>query len=412
MNFAKFVDLLKIIILNSFICLFSIYATGQYVSSCLDCHRAPIQAMTADGTIRILKINKQDLEESVHKILKCEDCHIKSGKNTHPKELSLRSCPNCHPQEANQFLNSPHGIAQNKKDPDAPRCISCHNYHKILSSKEQNSPTNPLHIKDLCFKCHTNPRIVKEHNLKSVELIKAYEKSVHAQLAKSGEPRALCIDCHGIHEAKPLDYFKKPQVKILIPKVCGHCHKNILLDYQKSIHGKAIAKKILDAPVCTDCHGEHNIAAVRSKFSKVSEKELPKTCASCHEEEKLTEKYGILSKRYSTYLDSYHGIINKYGNAYVANCASCHGYHNILPSSDPNSTINKKNLPKICGKCHPKSNEKFVMGKMHVRAVKSESFGVFLVRKFYTWFIIILMVIFLFHITLDIIKAKRRRRKR
>lgn len=409
MNFAKSYKVQYSLILLLFVVLIASYSTGQDDKSCLDCHQSAIQIMASDGTIRILQINKEDLKKSAHKLLKCEDCHIKKGKNSHPKELSFRSCPECHPNETIKFIKSPHGIAQSKRDPDAPKCIDCHNYHKILSSKDEQSPTNPINIKNLCYKCHTNPRIVKEHNLIPIELIKAYERSVHAQLSELKKPRALCIDCHGVHEAKPLDYIKKPEAKILIPAICGQCHKKIFSEYKESIHGKAISKKILDAPVCTDCHGEHNIAAVRSKFSKVSEKELPKTCASCHEEEKLTEKYGILSKRYSTYLDSYHGIVNKYGNAYVANCASCHSYHNILPSSDPNSTINKKNLPKTCGKCHPNANEKFAMGKMHVRPVKGESFGVFLVRKFYTWFILILMIIFIFHITLDIIKKRRKK---
>ncbi|MBK7252845.1 MAG: hypothetical protein IPI04_02735 [Ignavibacteria bacterium] len=40
------------------------------------------------------------------------------------------------------------------------------------------------------------------------------------------------------------------------------------------------------------------------------------------------------------------------GSAEVANCESCHGNHSIKPSSDTSSTINKKNLPKTCGKCH------------------------------------------------------------
>ena len=31
------------------------------------------------------------------------------------------------------------------------------------------------------------------------------------------------------------------------------------------------------------------------------------------------------------------------------NCASCHGFHKILPSSDPKSTVNTKNLGQTCG---------------------------------------------------------------
>ncbi len=49
----------------------------------------------------------------------------------------------------------------------------------------------------------------------------------------------------------------------------------------------------------------------------------------------------------------------------MANCASCHGYHNILPSSDPKSTVNAKNLPATCGKCHPGAGTRFALGPIH-----------------------------------------------
>ena len=46
----------------------------------------------------------------------------------------------------------------------------------------------------------------------------------------------------------------------------------------------------------------------------------------------------------------------------VAHCASCHGVHDILPSSDPRSSINPKNLPATCGKCHPEVSEAVFTG--------------------------------------------------
>ena len=76
----------------------------------------------------------------------------------------------------------------------------------------------------------------------------------------------------------------------------------------------------------------------------------------------------------------------KLGAQTVANCASCHGVHNILPSSDPRSTINRANLIKTCGQCHPGVGEKFVIGKVHVDAPLSAdlgSVGVRWIRKFY-----------------------------
>ena len=51
----------------------------------------------------------------------------------------------------------------------------------------------------------------------------------------------------------------------------------------------------------------------------------------------------------STYVESFHGLALKGGNPTVANCSSCHGVHDILPSSDPMSSVNPKDLPQTCG---------------------------------------------------------------
>src|SRR5574338_805631 len=54
------------------------------------------------------------------------------------------------------------------------------------------------------------------------------------------------------------------------------------------------------------------------------------------------------------------------GSRIVANCASCHGVHNILPSSDPKSMINAANLPQTCGQCHIGAGVKFATGRIHL----------------------------------------------
>ena len=90
------------------------------------------------------------------------------------------------------------------------------------------------------------------------------------------------------------------------------------------------------------------------------------TCASCHESVRLSNEFGVPGGRVTSYLASYHGMASKVGSNTVANCASCHGVHNILPSSDPHSTINHANLAKTCGQCHPGANDKFITSKVHL----------------------------------------------
>jgi len=52
----------------------------------------------------------------------------------------------------------------------------------------------------------------------------------------------------------------------------------------------------------------------------------------------------VPGNRVNSYFDSYHGLAAEGGSLVAANCSSCHGVHNILPSSDPHSTINRANL--------------------------------------------------------------------
>src|SRR2546426_476939 len=108
--------------------------------------------------------------------------------------------------------------------------------------------------------------------------------------------------------------------------------------------------------------------------------------ARCHEGVRLSQEFGFEGRRATTYLASYHGLASKLGSQVLANCASCHGVHNILPSSDPHSTINKANLVNTCGQCHPGVTEKFVAAKVHVDAPLSADTGsmaVHWIRKFY-----------------------------
>lgn len=96
-------------------------------------------------------------------------------------------------------------------------------------------------------------------------------------------------------------------------------------------------------------------------------------CGRCHASERLNTKYNLPQDRVKTFFDSYHGLAAQYGSTLAANCGSCHGYHKILPSSDPASTISSAHLVETCGKCHPGANEKFAMGKIHVDNAAAKS---------------------------------------
>ena len=161
--------------------------------------------------------------------------------------------------------------------------------------------------------------------------------------------------------------------------------------FMQSTHGQALTRGNWHAPVCTDCHGIHTIKAPSDPKSAVASGNVGNTCGSCHESVKLSNEFGVEGNRVSSYLSSYHGMASRVGSATVANCASCHGVHNILPSSDPRSTINHANLAKTCGQCHPGANEKFIASKVHLDATNKADVGtkvIGLISKFYIWMIV------------------------
>ena len=121
------------------------------------------------------------------------------------------------------------------------------------------------------------------------------------------------------------------------------------------------------------------------------------TCGSCHGDVRLTRKFGLPSDRLVSFDSSYHGLAAKAGSQTVANCASCHGVHNILPSSDPKSTINPRNLPKTCGQCHPGAGTRFAISQVHVTEGDAEPAALRWVRQFYLLLIPVTIGLMLLH---------------
>jgi hypothetical protein len=72
------------------------------------------------------------------------------------------------------------------------------------------------------------------------------------------------------------------------------------------------------------------------------------------------------------YRTSVHGMKNEKGDAKVAECASCHGSHDIQPSTDIRSRVYAANIPATCGKCH--SNADY-MKEYHIPTDQQEKFN-------------------------------------
>ena len=383
-------------------------------AECMECHGDRRFEIVREGKTVSLFVDQRVLRGLVHGDVACLDCHAGIDGLPHEERLPAVACGTCHGAEVEDYAESIHGLRLADGDRDPPTCAACHGKHNIRSVQDPYSRVARTYLARVCMQCHVDEEVAGRHPGSRPEMIKAYASSVHGRgLFKKGlTVSAVCVDCHGTHTIEPADDPRSPVHRQNIPDLCGRCHPEIVTTYRESVHGRAAAQGIQEAPLCTDCHGEHTIAAPADPTSRVAPKNVPTTCAACHEEEAIAGKYGIPMRRYATYLDSYHGVVSRYGTAMVANCASCHGVHDIRPSSDPASSIHPSNLGNTCGTCHPGAEQGLVGAKVHVEATRESSRGMYYVRMFYTYFIGGLMVCFLAYVAIDIYGSVRRRRQR
>jgi cytochrome b subunit of formate dehydrogenase len=130
---------------------------------------------------------------------------------------------------------------------------------------------------------------------------------------------------------------------------------------------------------------------------------INKTCSACHESQRLAVKFGLPVDRLQTYLQTYHGLAYQRGDLRVANCSSCHGWHDVLPSTDPRSSINPLNIANTCGRCHPGAGEQLKKGYVH-GAQTGKHWILEAVRKFYFILIPVVVCFMLLHNGLDLLR--------
>jgi predicted CXXCH cytochrome family protein len=263
---------------------------------CLSCHSNPdLETTLPSGETLSLYISPEQLKDSVHSPngIECEACHTNITTYPHPPIE----------YQTTRELSRSYYTACQKCHPD--------NYTKTLDS-------------------------------------------MHSKAAEAGNLDApVCTDCHGSHYVHPPD-----QPRTLIPSTCGNCHTKEYSVYQSSVHGNALEQEANpDVPVCTTCHGVHNIQDPTTQQFRVDEPDL---CATCHANEEMMSKYGLSADVYSLYSLSWHGVdVSVYDARWPtiqhnsAICTDCHGIHDILKPDDPNSSVNPNNLLVTCQKCHP-----------------------------------------------------------
>jgi len=347
---------------------------------CLDCHGqghalTPASTLTADpvATCQSCHASFEDpAVDRVHAELvtafgpeqNCQSCH--TDEPIYPADVRCRDCHNLLQNrvvlaggesfslhvDPDVLKTSVHGDSMTAHGYTPLRCTSCHRDeevyafpHKPLTVEDRRGLT--LAMDDLCQECHSDIAAL-EHD------------GVHEVARERGElAAASCADCHGSHSIQPPN---EPRERV--SETCGNCHSAINELYVGSVHGAALmGEQNPDVPVCTDCHGAHNIAPPQTAQFRVNSPDL---CAGCHADEALMAKYDISTNVFDTYVADFHGttvqLFEKQSPEQATNkavCYDCHGIHNILPADDEHSQVIKENLLVTCQQCHPDANANF-----------------------------------------------------
>jgi predicted CXXCH cytochrome family protein len=214
---------------------------------------------------------------------------------------------------------------------------------------------------DKCLTCHETV------GGKAVELFK---KDIHHAKGVS------CAGCHG-GNAQSDDMEKAMDKKagfIGVPKgdeiseACAKCHADAIQmkklgsalpttqyeSLQGSVHGKLATNGKEHIVQCVTCHNAHGVVSVKNPASPVYPLNIVKTCTKCHANAAFMRTYNpsLPVDQLDKYRTSVHGSKNARGDAKVAQCASCHGSHNILSAQDTKSSVYPGNIPSTCAHCH------------------------------------------------------------
>lgn len=437
---------------------------------CLDCHAKPgIIKFFQNNESLIAYVDPDKYHASVHGSLSCSICHPEFSSGNHPKrafkskaQYQIRSslvCRKCHSDEQIS-LNAVHrGLLLEERKGKPVMCTNCHGSHTVTQLSRKGSFTNE---EQYCMKCHahsvnmhfTNKEILplkvdlrllstsvhgklscsdchfgfssEEHPQRNFrthrDFILAssencrrchfdkYTKtleSIHYTMLSQGRLEApVCTDCHGSHEI-----YRVSKVRTESAKRCRRCHAKEYDIYAGSVHGNAlINENNQDVPVCVDCHTAHTI---EDPLSMDYRERIPEMCSNCHTKKEVVGKYGLSTDVAKTYLSDFHGVSlglykmqkGEAGQPHkpIAVCTDCHGTHNIMNTRDAEAAVVKSNLLKRCQKCHANANENFPDAWLsHYEPSLKRAPLVFFAGWIYKIFLPILLIGFVLQILLHI----------
>jgi len=210
--------------------------------------------------------------------------------------------------------------------------------------------TLPTAGKSGCLVCHGDRNLVR---LRSGALISYWVDE--AVMQGSAHSKIQCTGCH-VDFAYSAPHRTDADWRRTAKLACKNCHKDAFQAFGQGVHSLTadssaeIENQDLQKPLCGDCHGSHGIERLKDNpDGKASlHAQGRRICGRCHED------------YWDSYADYYHGSAYRRGASDAPACWDCHGWHDVLPSSDRRSRLNETGIALTCGQCHRNVNDEYL----------------------------------------------------
>lgn len=213
------------------------------------------------------------------------------------------------------------------------QCLTC---HEAIGSSEASLFKKDVHFSKgiSCAGCHGG-------NAKEEDQDKAMDRNAgFIGVPKGDDISKTCANCHSSPD-------KMKHYGSTLPT-------NQWEMLQTSVHAKLSVTGKEHIAQCMTCHSAHGIVSVKNSSSPVYPLNVVKTCTKCHADASFMREYNpsLPVDQLEKYRTSVHGMRNAKGDPKPAECASCHGSHDIRSAKDVKSKVYAVNLPSTCSTCH------------------------------------------------------------
>ena len=257
-------------------------------------------------------------------------------------------------------------------------CLECHEA-EFRPRKKGQAPewigvrpevfAQSVHGKLNCVDCHVTVTDAQHPaKLPPAQCAPCHEKAparhpFHPRLALNPMPAGRdtsCAECHGSHDMVAVKSAKFAFGDGTETEACGRCHEPERRDYAASAHADGVRGNQRIAPDCLACHRERLASRGPDRSPVELKLAQEKLCESCHVNQPEVAGRSLLGAKFVASFDrSVHGAALAAGEAEAATCIDCHGAHAMNRAAVSGARVGRLAITATCARCHGKQADQY-----------------------------------------------------